>query len=132
MYNLDYYFSSSVTVKFFNCIKEYDMSKFKISLLMFLLFFSTLGYANEKQEFDEVCKIYTEVINSDMNIETGSKYIFDNINKRIKSKEALQTHTAVMEAMGDERYNIFKGSAEYVLKNTWHCSGMKLFMEKKI
>ncbi|MCK4708860.1 MAG: hypothetical protein KAU21_09605 [Gammaproteobacteria bacterium] len=93
------------------------MIKFKAALLVLIWSFTTNGYADEQQGFDEVCRIYTEAKNSNMNVETASKYIFDNIKKRVNSKEVLQTHTAVMEAMGDDRYPLFKGSAEHVLKS---------------
>lgn len=109
------------------------MFRFKTALIVVLIWcFTSIGYANNQQGFDEVCRIYTEAKNSNMNIETASKYIFDNIKKRVDSKDALQAHTAVMEAMGDDRYPLFKQSAEHVLKRTWTCSGMKSIMGMKV
>lgn len=104
------------------------MNRRNFALILILIFSSlNISFAGETG-FDEICKIYTEVKNSNMTKEVGSKYIFDNIKERVNSTDALQTHEAIMSALGDKRYTLFKESAEHYLKNKWHCPAMKILM----
>ena len=85
---------------------------------LILILFSTslnISIAGETG-FDEICKIYTEVKNTNMTTEMASKYIFDNVKVRINSADALQTHEAIISALADKRYTFFKESAEHYLK----------------
>lgn len=91
-----------------------------------------IGYASDQQGFDEVCCIYTEAKNSNMSIATASKYVMENISRRVDSKDALQAHEAIMQAMADQRYILFKQSAEHVLKKSWECEAMKSMFKIKV
>jgi len=97
--------------------------------LTLILFISSLNVSFAMDTgFDEICTIYTEVKNSNMTKEVASKYILDNIKSRVKSAAALQTHEAIMSALGNVRYDIFKESAELTLKKSWSCPSMKSLM----
>jgi len=97
--------------------------------LTLILFFSSLNLSFAVETgFDEICTIYTEVKNSNMSTKVASKYILDNIKSRVKSTAALQTHEAIMSAIGNVRYDIFKESAELTLKKSWSCPSMKSLM----
>ncbi len=108
------------------------MSNLKIIPVLLLWAYSISVFSIENNGFDEVCQIYTESKNSSMPINIASKYIMDNIQNRVTSKEVLQAHEAIMQAMGDNRYTLFKGSAEHVLKRTWNCSTMKATFDIEI
>ena len=97
--------------------------------LTLILFFSSLNVSFAVETgFDEICTIYTEVKNSNMTIEVASKYIIDNIKTRVNSTDALQTHEAIMSALGKVRYDLFKESAEHTLKKSWACPAMQSLM----
>ena len=93
---------------------------------------SVTAYAYDQEGFGEVCKIYTEARNSNMDVQAASAYVVENVSKRVESKEALQAHEAVMHVMADQRYILFKGSAEHILKMPWECAAMQSMMEMKI
>lgn len=96
------------------------------------LFCSIVVHAadNDEASFDEICKIYSSALNSSMNIEQLSDYIFSNVAQRVKSKDALEAHEAVMQVDQTKRYQIFKQSAELVLKHPWNCEAMQQVMQK--
>jgi len=97
--------------------------------LTLILFISSINISFAVNTgFDEICTIYTEVKNSNMTKEVASKYILDNIKSRIKSAAALQTHEAIMSAIGNIRYDIFKESAEHTLQKSWTCPTMQSLM----
>ena len=107
------------------------MFKYKVILTILLLSTYSLScYSKTEAGFDEVCRIYTEAHNSNMSIDVLSSYIFNNIKKRVSSRDALEAHDAVMNADSFTRYTLFKGSAEHTLKRTWDCIPMKTIMEK--
>ncbi len=101
-------------------------------MFLFLWAYSISSYSAGDQDFDEVCRIYTEANNSNMSIEAASLYIFDNVKKRVNSVDVLQAHEAVMHAFGNDRYALFKGSAEHVLVRNWDCAAMKFMMGMSI
>ena len=79
--------------------------------------------------FDLICQIYTEARNSSMTKEQLNNYIFDNVENRVKSKDAIEAHTAVFNLEPKKRYPIFKESAEYSLKKKWECDAVKFLMK---
>jgi hypothetical protein len=83
----------------------------------------------DEADFDKICKIYTGALNSTMNIEQLSDYIFSNVAQRVKSRNALDAHEAVMQVEPVQRYNIFKQSAELALKHPWNCAAMQQIMK---
>jgi hypothetical protein len=105
----------------------------KMLLLAVILFFSHAVYAQNGNEagFNEICEVYTAALNSHMNIEKMSDYIFSSIAQRVKSKDALNAHEAVMQLDASQRYKIFRQSAELSLKHNWNCPAMKEVMAMK-
>ncbi len=87
--------------------------------------FSTFANADERQEFNEICRIYTEINNSNMSKDVASKYVMANVKERVSSKDALIAHEAIMQAMPDQRYQLFKQSAEWKTGSTWDCYAME-------
>ena len=104
----------------------------KLIIILLLCAYSTISYPNDKSDFDEICRIYTEARNSNMTIEILSKYIFDNVKERIHSKEALEAHAAVMYVGKKSRYNLFQDSAEHTLKQNWNCEAMEAVMKMEV
>ena len=84
---------------------------------------------DKKNGFVTICDIYTEAINSSMNKEQLSDYIFSNIKNRISDKDALEAHDVIFQLEPAKRYLIFKESAEYSLKKSWNCESVKKLME---
>ena len=82
---------------------------------------STSCLANGDMGFDEICRIYTEAVNSSMKKEQLSDYIFKNVKKRVNNKDALEVHDIIFQLAPEERYKIFKKSAEMSLKRSWDC-----------
>lgn len=92
------------------------------------VFCATYSYGNingRHNDFDEICRIYTEIQNSNMSLNTASNYLLKNIEKRVRSNDALVAHSAILEAMSDRRYELFKQSAEEVLGTVWRCPAME-------
>jgi hypothetical protein len=98
--------------------------------LLLLLGFSPINITlADNGGFDEVCKIYTEALNSNMSGDQLNTFILDNVKTRIKNKDAKSTHDAIPFANPEERYKIFKDSAEHYLKKKWDCAAMKTLMK---
>ena len=91
--------------------------------------YTIIACAVENTGFDEICKIYTEAINSSMPKEQLSKYIFDNVKSRVNNIDALDAHGSVFQLDPAERYSIFKQGAEMSLKRSWDCSAVKSLMK---
>lgn len=105
------------------------MPNVNLRLILFIFIFSTPVYAEETTGFNEICHIYTEAQNSNMTNAQLNNYIHNNIQKRVKSVDALEAHSAVFQVNPDTRYSIFKKSAEFSLKQTWNCDAMQYFMK---
>jgi hypothetical protein len=104
----------------------------KLLLAAILLFSHTIHAENTNEAgFTEICIIYTAALNTNMNTEQLSDYIFSNVAERVKSKDALEAHEAVMQLDSSQRYEIFKQSAEFSLKHNWDCEAMKKVMARK-
>ena len=101
----------------------------KLVLITFFLTYSICAYAEDTAGFDEICKIYTEAKNSSMPKRQLSDYIFDNIEQRVTSVDALEAHGAVFNLEPARRYSIFKQSAELSLKRDWNCEAVKELMK---
>lgn len=102
----------------------------KFLLVLLFCFFSTSTHSSVEQTgFDEICKIYTEALNSSMQKEQMSRYIFDNVKNRVNSVDALEAHSAVFNLDPAKRYLIFKQSAELSLKHIWDCEAVKQLMK---
>jgi hypothetical protein len=106
---------------------NYIISRTMQALLITLMIsvFSTFSNADERQEFDEICRIYTEINNSNMSKDVASKYVMANVKERAFSKDVLIAHEAIMQAMPDQYYKLFKQSAEWKIGSVWHCDAIE-------
>ena len=100
-------------------------------LAIFVLIYScsNFSYATNDMGFDEICRIYTEAVNSGLKKEQLSDYIFNNVKQRVNVKEALEVHDMIFQLAPAERYKIFKQSAELSLKRSWDCPAVKALMK---
>lgn len=99
-----------------------------LNFFIVLLLLSLNAVAAENTGFDEICRIYTEAQNSSMAGEQLSTYIFDNIEQRVTLEDARDAHEIVFQLEPAKRYDIFKQSAELVLKHPWDCPAAKNLM----
>ncbi len=101
-------------------------------LLSVGLLFMAYAFSQENTDsdagFEIICQIYTEALNSNMTKEQRSNYIFNNIESRVRSKDALEAHDVVFQVDPADRYIIFKQSAKIVLKRDWHCKAVEALM----
>lgn len=101
-------------------------------LIVVLLFSHTIHAQNINEAgFAQICQIYTAALDTNMNIEQMSGYIFSNVAQRVKSKDALDAHESVMQLKALQRYKIFKKTAVMSLKHNWDCPAMKKVMAMK-
>ena len=101
----------------------------KFSFIIALFIFQVSAVLAADAGFNEICRIYTEALNSSMSNEQKNDYINDNVAKRINEKDAVTTHSIIYQVTPSERYSIFKESAETSLKKSWNCSAMKALMK---
>jgi len=104
------------------------MNRVLILLVLLVQGLPNFAYADQTG-FDEVCKIYTEVLNSNMSADESGRYIFDNVAQRVQSKEALDAHDVIFQLKPAERYSLFKEAAEHALKKKWECAAMNSLMK---
>lgn len=95
-----------------------------LSILISLAFWMK---ANENNGFDEICKIYTEALSANMSKEQKFNYIWDNIERRVISRDAIAAYSAVANADPALKYDLFKQAAEISLKRKWDCDVIKQF-----
>ena len=91
--------------------------------------YSTISQANNDIGFDEICRIYSEAVNSSMKKEQLSNYIFKNVQERVSDKAALEVHDIIFQVEPEKRYKLFKQSAELSLKRKWDCLAVKLLIK---
>jgi hypothetical protein len=102
----------------------------KKSILFIICALFIIGNIQAKEPgFDVVCRIYTEAQNSSMTKQQLSDYVNNNIAERVSDKDAFTTHSIIFQVSPDERYKIFKESAEHSLKRKWNCAAMKTLMK---
>lgn len=104
----------------------------KIRNLVLVLIFSISSFGISQASelgFDEVCKIYTEALNSNMSTTDSNQYIFDNVKTRVSDKDAATAHSVIYQAEPAQRYGLFKEAAEHYLNKDWSCSAMKTLMK---
>ena len=105
------------------------MLKKSLTILICISLYSNIAFANEKLGFDEICRIYTEAVNSSMKKEQLSDYIFNNVKNRVNVQDALDVHDAIFQLAPAERYGIFKQSAEMSLKRNWDCPAVEALLK---
>ncbi len=85
----------------------------------------TIGGTNTNG-FDEMCKIFTEAMNSgDENSGQVSAYIEENIKSRLSAGEARDAYEIMFHLEPEKRYALFKRVAESDLKREWQCEPMR-------
>ena len=104
------------------------MSRHSLLLAVLLAALPSYYLSAESQGFDEICRIYTEAQNANMNSKQLSQYIFTNVRTRINDIRAKQTHVSILQLTPEKRYAIFKEGAEYSLKREWNCKAVKDLM----
>lgn len=79
--------------------------------------------------FDKICLIYTDIFNNPAN---SNKPVIDRLDlvgeliiAHVKDVDAITAFTAVANANPDQKYDLFKQSAEYSLKRDWDCEIIK-------
>ena len=66
--------------------------------------------------------------NTGFDKEKRSAYIQENIKNRTSSKELRDTYNIIFNVSPNERYSIFKKSAEQATKKLWDCPAAKEFL----
>ncbi len=105
------------------------MLKQTLTILLLVYTYTNASHANNNMGFDEICRIYTEAVNSSMKKEQLSDYIFKNVQSRINVKGALEVHDIIFQVEPEKRYKLFKQSAELSLKRKWDCPAVKLLIK---
>ncbi len=97
----------------------------RIYFCLFFILFSAGIFASEVEDFDVACQIFTEAKNTGFDKEKRSAYIEENIKTRTSSKELRDTYNIIFNVSPEERYTIFKKSAEHATKKPWDCLAAK-------
>lgn len=100
----------------------------RIYFCTFFILFSTSLYASEVEDFEVACQIFTEAKNTGFDKEKRSAYIEKNINARTSSKELKDTYNIIFNVSPNERYTLFKKSAEHATKKSWNCPAAKTLL----
>jgi hypothetical protein len=95
-----------------------------VTLFLFLILSTNIAVA-EEAGFDELCKIFIEVDNSNMTNEQRNVYVFSNVKSRINVQDTLDIFDSVFLLDPKERYPAIKKGAEMSLKHPWDCPAMK-------
>ncbi|MCI0506740.1 MAG: hypothetical protein L0Z73_11605 [Gammaproteobacteria bacterium] len=98
-------------------------------LIIILAFFTAPVSAENINDFDITCVIFTEAKNTTFkNHEALSAYIEENITARVQSKAVKDTYYVIFNLPPEERYDVFKKSAEHELKREWDCPAAKALL----
>jgi len=101
----------------------------RIYFCTFFILFSLSSHASVLEDFDVVCQIFTEAKNTSFDDEKRGAYIEENIISRTSSKEVRDAYYSIFQLSPNERYAIFKESAEHATKKTWDCPAVKELLE---
>ena len=86
-------------------------------------------YSSVDNGFDKICLIYTDVFNNlalkDKSTQSKHNAINDLIKKNVFDIDAISAFTSVAQANPEDKYSLFKQSAEYSLKREWDCTLIK-------
>lgn len=103
-----------------------------IVTLLFIISCSS-QYDSVDNGFDKICLIYNNVFNDPAlkNKPAIDKHeiINDLIKKYVTDVDAITAFVAVAQANPDDKYNLFKQSAEFALKREWDCEKIKELAE---
>ena len=99
-----------------------------LSAIMFLISCSMGTSPNSTNGFDSACQIFKEASTKTLNPEELGNHIatkLDNMEDQFASKEVKEVYHALFNVSPNQRYKLFKQSAETTLKRNWHCQVMK-------
>ena len=109
---------------------KYFLHLTRLTALIVLSLYSYFLYANSQEDFRTICAIFTEAKNSSFTNEQLNAYIESNVKSRVSNEDALKAYTLMFHVDLEERYPIFKKSAEYSTGKEWNCSAMKQITSK--
>ena len=100
-----------------------------ITLSLIFITSCSSQYDSVDNGFDKICLIYDDVFN-DPSLKDKSpldKYdlIHVLIKKHVFDVDAITAFVIVAQANPDDKYSLFKQSAEYSLKREWECELIK-------
>ena len=101
---------------------------FKRLLIVFALLASSCVTAADN-DFDKVCGYFQQldilVAKKAMSNSQRIAYISKHVNKELKaSSSAREAWEVIVYAMPEERYDIYKSTAEEILGKAWQCDAM--------
>ena len=70
----------------------------RLAVLILITFYTGQAYTSESG-FDEICNIYTEILNSNMSKEDSNHYVTINVKQRISNKDAITTHSIIYQVL---------------------------------
>lgn len=100
---------------------------YRTLIILSLLFIISCSskYDSIDNGFDKICLIYTDVFSDpalkDRSIIEKHELVYDLVKGNVTDVDAITTFVAVAKANPDEKYTLFKQSAEYSLKRAWDC-----------
>ncbi len=98
--------------------------------LLFCFVFTSLSTHATENDFDKVCGYFEALakkstVDSMINLKRND-FILNKINKNLKpTSNARVAWEAIGSADASMRYDLFKSSAESVVKSKWQCKAMK-------
>ena len=100
---------------------------YKFSFWLFLGIFYSFSISAEKLtasvNYDELCKIYSEITNKDLDLSMKEMEITDRIQSEFPDY-FQSTFTHIMRARADQRYSFIKQMADQQLNTDWSCEPM--------
>lgn len=88
----------------------------------------------QQNAFDTACNIFEEASQKQLPpIELG-EYIEDKLKtmpEQTAKQDVIELYDALFQAAPSSRYQLFKDSAESVLKKEWECQSIKLLYDIK-
>lgn len=93
-----------------------------INLTIITIVLAAIASAENVNDFDIACKIFTEAKNTTfIDDEMRNAYVENNIDARIHSKTVKDTYYVVFNLPPEQRYDLVKKAAEHELKRSWGC-----------
>ena len=111
------------------------VNKYFYSVVFFLLYFALSFSSHAKSEdFDKVCSYFQE-LEKLVNVNTmthlqHNDYILGKLNNIPPASNARVAWEAIASAIPEQRYELYKSSAESVLNQKWQCSAMERLAPK--
>ena len=100
-----------------------------ITLSLIFIISCSGQYYSVDNGFDKICLIYNDVFNNPTLKDKSTVHKYEIINVLIKKHvvdvDAITAFVAVAQANPDDKYSLFKQSAEYSIKREWDCELIK-------